>query len=207
MPVIGYVLILAGLLLIRQVATGRALETPSDIRGMFTAALNGDFDGVKAITGQRGSALKSGTTASATSAAVVPGGSSELLKEMVRLGSGKPYVFGAEGPSSYDCSGLVWRAVYNLGIYRGPRFTAGTSFISAMRGKMTQVTSPQVGDIVLWNGHHIGVVAGADKMYSARSTDKGIGYSSLSGDDSYFRNTFGVSATYYRLNDGGSVSV
>lgn len=207
MTVLGYVAILAGVLLIRQVAVGRALETPDDIRGMFVAALQGDFSGVKTITGQRGSAFSPGASASASSASFVPGGSSALLSEMHRLGDGKPYVYGAQGPAAYDCSGLVWRALYNLGVYRGPRFTAGTSMLSAMKGKMTEVTSPTVGDIVLWSGHHVGVVSGPDRMFSARSSDKGIGESSLSGDDSYFRNNYGVSAKYYRLSAVGSASV
>src|ERR1041384_6945679 len=29
---------------------------------------------------------------------------------------GKPYVFGAEGPNSYDCSGLVWAAYRSVGV-------------------------------------------------------------------------------------------
>ena len=29
---------------------------------------------------------------------------------------GKPYVFGAEGPDSYDCSGLTWASYRSVGV-------------------------------------------------------------------------------------------
>lgn len=196
MPVIGYLSILAGVLLIRQVAVGRARETPTDIRDLIVSAFRGDFAGVSAVTSQRGSVL----SPVAIGSSVVTGGGSALESEMRRIGSGRPYVFGAEGPSAYDCSGLVWRALYNLGVYRGPRFTADSSMLSALSGKIAQVSSPAPGDIVLWSGHHVGVVTGPDRMFSALNSSDGIIESSISGNTSHYSPP--SSPTYYRLTNG-----
>lgn len=104
--------------------------------------------------------------------------------KVVALGeAAKGYVWGATGPEYYDCSGLIWRALYDLGYYKGQRFT--TSSFEGIASTFAEGSDGSVyGDIVLWPTRHIGIVIGGDKMYSARSTTKGIGYSSIAGDTS-----------------------
>lgn len=185
-----------GVLLIRQVVVGRVKETPSDMRDFATAALSGDTATMQTVFSRRGSNVETDvtdtvaadTSVSTTSAVSLAASSvgSPLVAEMTRLGTAaKGYVWGATGPSYYDCSGLVWRALKNLGLYSGPRFTSAT--FEAVAPKFAQrVNSPAVGDIIVWPGHHIGVAINDTDMYSARSPSKGIGPSSISGDSSYF---------------------
>lgn len=191
----------------RQVMAGRVKETPDDLRDIAVAVVNGDFDALTSVLSQRGENVSpdvSGTVAASdtsgdtTLPTVVSGA---LLAECVKLGSAaRGYRLGATGPDYYDCSGLVWRAMKNLGMYEGPRFTTST-FVRAVGNTFSQVQSPSSGDIVLWSGKHIGVVSGPDKMYSAMSPSSGIGYGSISGSNGYF----GRTATFYRTtNQGGN---
>ncbi|MEU8321459.1 NlpC/P60 family protein [Nonomuraea sp. NPDC048881] len=79
----------------------------------------------------------------------------------------KPYVWGAEGPRSYDCSGLVMAAYQRVGIslphYTGDQWTAGR-----------QVSRDQLrpGDLVFFYSdlHHVGIYIGGGMMVHAPRT-------------------------------------
>lgn len=73
--------------------------------------------------------------------------------------AGKPYVYGATGPSSFDCSGLTGWAYRAVGINL-PRSS------SAQAAVMTPVSDPQPGDLVYMPGH-IGIYAGDGMMWHA----------------------------------------
>ena len=139
-------------------------------------------------------ALATAPAASATgTAGVGSGGGSALLTEARKLGAaaGNGYVWGATGPASYDCSGLVWKAARNIGVYKGERFTTHT-FRAASKGWAAETKSPAVGDVVLWS-EHMGIVSKLpDTYYSALSSRSGIKESSIkihSGTPSYWRLT------------------
>ncbi|MEJ6401037.1 tape measure protein [Nicoliella lavandulae] len=89
--------------------------------------------------------------------------SSELLNAVMKYGSGHKYVWGATGPDSFDCSGLVQYALHKLGIDY-PR-TSGAQIEHAQHITRSQA---RTGDLV-GNGEHIGVVANdsATKYFSA----------------------------------------
>ena len=199
MPTTGLFLLTLGALLIRQVWVGRVSETPQDLRDISLALLSGDSAKMREVMSLRGEnvTVSAGSEVATTADTVAP--SSSLLSEAISLGSkATGYSYGATGPTTYDCSGLVWKATKALGIYKGARFTTSTA--DAVFPKFaTKVTTRQVGDIVLWPGKHMGIVSGADSYYSARSTEKGIGYSSLSGDIAYFA---GIAPEYWRVNNG-----
>lgn len=198
MPIaVGYLLLGLGAVLARQVAVGRAMETPGDIRDLAVALLSADTGSMQEVFSRRGenvSVEDSGEVASVESSTETPG-STELSRKVVSLGqNSRGYALGAEGPTYYDCSGLVWRAAKSLGIYNGPRFTT-SNFKSIAKGWAHKVGTPKPGDIVLWPTHHMGVYVGNNKMYSARSPSKGVGYSSISGDSGYF----GSQPEYWRV--------
>lgn len=204
---VGYIFVGIAALLMRQVIVGRVSETPSDIKDLVTALLNGDTAAAAAVTAKRGSNVDLPTST------MEVGGSTDLkgfnqnliatgngyvllLSEVKRLGAGaKGYSYGAIGPTDYfDCSGLVWRAMRNLGIYTGNRFT--TSTIQYLVPKtLTRVTTPQAGDIVVWPGHHMGVVDGANSFYSAKNPHSGIGEDTITNFDKQFG-----SHVLYRVN-------
>ncbi|MEV0586900.1 C40 family peptidase [Nonomuraea sp. NPDC050310] len=79
----------------------------------------------------------------------------------------KPYVWGAEGPNSYDCSGLVMAAYQQVGIslphYTGDQWTAG-------RHISREELRP--GDLVFFYNdlHHVGIYVGGGMMVHAPQT-------------------------------------
>ncbi|OHV46001.1 glycoside hydrolase [Parafrankia colletiae] len=90
---------------------------------------------------------------------------------LASLHAGKPYVYGAEGPSSFDCSGLVQYVYRQLG-KNLPRTTdqqyAATTRISQY--------NKAPGDLIFFgspgNIYHVGIYAGDGKMWVApRSGD------------------------------------
>lgn len=191
MDAAAYVFLLAGVFLLRQVAVGRVKDLPGDAKDASIALLNGKLDAVQEVFARRGTNVDtpSVTDAVASSSESTDGVSTpnnEIVARVEKLGNAaRGYRLGATGPDYYDCSGLIWRAVKELAIYSGGRFTT-SSFHAIAKSWTTQVSKPVPGDIVLWPTHHMGIYLGNDKMYSARSTSKGIGESSVSGDTSYF---------------------
>lgn len=69
---------------------------------------------------------------------------------------GTPYVWGGEGPHGIDCSGLVSRALWDIGAAT-PRLTS-----VALRGLGLAVQTLRPGDI-LWKPGHVGIVVGYDR--------------------------------------------
>ncbi|MBM7870165.1 cell wall-associated NlpC family hydrolase [Clostridium pascui] len=93
---------------------------------------------------------------------------------------GKPYVWGAAGPSAFDCSGFtlyVYRAFgVNLGHYTGTQFSTG------------QAVSKEnllPGDLVFFNTDssisHVGIYVGEGQFIHASSGSGKVIVSSLSG--------------------------
>lgn len=183
MRTLGYSLIFVALWLIQRVATGNATTVIDDTADAFAAVATNRYDDLRAVVGRvpEGVPAKSvGTLPKPSPDTAASGGS--LLGMMRQLGEGRPYRWGATGPNSYDCSGLVWRSMQKLGIYTGPRFTTST-FGAAMRasGLATRVDDPAPGDVVVWPSSHMGVLVGGDVMYAARSARTGIGTQSIAG--------------------------
>ncbi len=80
---------------------------------------------------------------------------------------GKPYVWGADGPNSYDCSGLTMWAYARVGIslphYTGSQWNAG---VHVSRDQL------QPGDLVFFYSdlHHVGMYIGDGQMVHAPQT-------------------------------------
>lgn len=195
MSTIGWILILFGALLIRQVAHGRALNLPEDISDAFLAIVSGDADGLSGVLSRSGD--------SATPTAVQPvggalggplgvGATGLAAAAMKRGKAAKGYRWAATGPDWYDCSGLIWRACQDVG-YKGSRFTTADI---RMRSGFKRVDAPgtegpgfvaaTINDIVLWPAGsggitgHMGVITGPDQFYSARSPRSGISNAKIS---------------------------
>jgi cell wall-associated NlpC family hydrolase len=85
---------------------------------------------------------------------------------LASLQAGKPYVYGADGPSSFDCSGLVQYIYKQLGKTL-PR-TTDDQFDATTRVSMY---NKQPGDLIFLgtpgNIYHVGIYAGDGKMWVA----------------------------------------
>lgn len=75
---------------------------------------------------------------------------------------GSPYIFGAEGPDAFDCSGLIqW--VYGRAGIATPRIA------EQQQRWATPVARPAQGDLVFYGApaYHVGLYIGAGKMIHA----------------------------------------
>lgn len=95
---------------------------------------------------------------------------------------GKPYVYGDEGPNSFDCSGLI-QYVFGLVGVRTPRTAA------QQQRWATPVANPLPGDLVYWGdpATHTALYIGAGKIISAPGRGKKVHISSLYGNPTFGR--------------------
>jgi cell wall-associated NlpC family hydrolase len=93
-----------------------------------------------------------------------PGGAAGVAAKTACAQIGKPYVWGADGPSSFDCSGLTqyaWKAAgVNLTHYTGAQWNEGTPISRA---------NLRAGDLVFFYSdlHHVGMYVGNGLMVHA----------------------------------------
>ncbi|MFA5919080.1 MAG: C40 family peptidase [Candidatus Nanopelagicaceae bacterium] len=99
--------------------------------------------------------------------------------------AGKPYVWGAQGPNSFDCSGLVYAAFKSAGL-GWPNWDRLNAALYAGYVKHVSLSELQPGDLLYYsyNGsiaaiHHITIYAGDGMMWEARSTKSGLRFSNM----------------------------
>jgi len=97
----------------------------------------------------------------------------------------KPYVWGAQGPSSFDCSGLVYAAYKSAGL-NWPNWDRLNAALYAGYTKHVSLTELQPGDLLFYSYkgtistiHHISIYAGGGMMWEANSTKIGLIYSNI----------------------------
>lgn len=118
------------------------------------------------------------------------GDATGLLAAVEKYGRGKRYVWGAAGPNTFDCSGLVMYALkHSFGIDY-PHFSG------AQYGKTKHISrsNAKPGDLVFWGpGKHVGVFAGGNKYWSAFAPNghPDIGMHSISGSVPGYSPLFG----------------
>lgn len=207
MNTIGWLFIFAAGVLLDAVRRGRADDLPEDVTDTFVALVTLDGNKLREVSQRRGEGL----SAERASASAAPGpyaagsggqNGTALLSEARRLGNAaqgySQNLAKRTGPDFYDCSGLVFRAAKNIGVYTGGSFNTQT-FVVQGRKTWTQVKGePQVGDVVLWRYYlpaHMGIVSGPDQYYSAKSRKSGIGEGSISGH--------GGTPEFFRLRTDG----
>jgi cell wall-associated NlpC family hydrolase len=97
----------------------------------------------------------------------------------------KPYIWGSEGPNSFDCSGLVYAAYRSAGL-GWPNWDRLNSALYAGYVKHVTLNELEPGDLLFYSYkgnistiHHITIYAGGGMMWEANSKGKGLLYSSI----------------------------
>jgi cell wall-associated NlpC family hydrolase len=105
----------------------------------------------------------------------------ENMKAIIQRHLGRPYVWGASGLKSFDCSGFVWRVLFDNGILI-KRTTARKLYVSMPVVSAQEQWRP--GNIVFFDDlKHCGIVEGPARFYHAESS---VG-TNLSRFDPYWR--------------------
>lgn len=132
------------------------------------------------------STKKSGSSSgtAAPSAANMSGGVATLIS-IAQSKLGCPYVWGAKGPNSFDCSGFVYWCLNQAGVNQSYLTSSGWRNV----GRYTRINNfseIQAGDIVVVSGH-VGIAAGGGTVIDASSSNGRVIHHSLS---SWWANNF-----------------
>ena len=112
---------------------------------------------------------------------VTPSNVGEKMVEIAKKCLGVPYVWGGESMRGFDCSGLVYYVLKNLGY--SPNRTASTQY---KMGTYVEKDDLQIGDLVFFAGtsksgiSHVGIYAGDGMFIHAPHTGDVVKYSDLS---------------------------
>lgn len=153
------------------------------------AAIRGAGDAA-AAAGSTGAAAAGEAAAGMVSATGVRG---RVVAE-ARKHLGKRYVYGAKGPTSFDCSGLV-QYVYERAAGKS---IPAPSQLQCLRGRSVSEAAAQPGDLVCY-GHpawHIGIYLGGGQLLHAANPSKGVVVESVGWNGSrYYRDVLSGSTT------------
>ncbi|RVU70928.1 MULTISPECIES: C40 family peptidase [Lactobacillus] len=102
---------------------------------------------------------------------------------LAKAEAGKNYVWGAEGPDSFDCSGLVQYVFSQAAGVNLPR----TTYAQVKSGTSVSMDNLQPGDLLFWGSatapYHVGIYLGNNKYIHAATPKQGVVVQTLS---SYF---------------------
>lgn len=98
---------------------------------------------------------------------------------------GKPYVWGASGPTSFDCSGLT-SYVYSHALGKN---IGRTTYQQVNAGTRVSLSQLQPGDLIFWGNYHVGIYLGNNQYIHAPQPGQSVKVATIS---SYFQPSYGV---------------
>jgi peptidoglycan DL-endopeptidase CwlO len=128
-------------------------------------------------------------SAASSASGVSSASTSELRQRVISFALSKlghPYVFGADGPNAYDCSGLVSAAYAQAGITVGSY--TGTQ---AKAVRQVPLSAAQPGDLLFFFGQgaaHVAIYLGNGRMVHAVNPSQGITINRIT--DTWYRERF-----------------
>ena len=166
---------------------GIAVTVHSSSNGWSKVSVNG-------MTGYVSSSYLSSTKPSNSSSSTDSSTSSKVDKVLNFASQqlGKPYVWGAQGPNSFDCSGLTYYIYKNAAGITLPR----TSVEQSKYGTTVSKSNLKAGDLIFFDTSgpndggvsHVGIYVGNGQMIHASSSQKKI--VKVSVETSYWNNAF-----------------
>ena len=107
----------------------------------------------------------------------------EAVAGLAKKQVGKRYVYGATGPSAFDCSGLAQYVYKKAAKKTLPRTTYG----QVTKGKKISLSHLKKGDLLFWGSasapYHVGIYVGNNQYIHAATPGQGVIKQTLS---SYF---------------------
>ncbi|MED1014670.1 C40 family peptidase, partial [Bacillus mycoides] len=112
------------------------------------------------------------------------------LVEFAKKQYGKPYVFGTQGPNTFDCSGFIYYVLKNNGYSISRQSVAGY-----WNSGLTERTStPRAGDLIYFQNtytsgpSHMGIMINTTEFIHAADEKTGVTITSI--NNSYFKSHF-----------------
>jgi cell wall-associated NlpC family hydrolase len=160
----------------RQRQAGLKAKAEAEARAAALAAAQARAAAVAAAQRQAAAAARA---AGAQAPVNQPAGGASAVIAFAQGQIGKPYVWGAAGPDTFDCSGLTLRAWAQAGV--NLLHYTGFQWAQTRRVPLSQL---QPGDLVFYgadgpNSHHVGLYVGNGVMINAPHTGALVRYDNI----------------------------
>ena len=176
---------------IKTLSKGTAVTVHSSNNGWSNVSANGveGYVSTSYLSSTKPSTSGSSSSSSSNSSTSV---SVDKVLDFAHQQLGKPYVWGAQGPNSFDCSGLIYYVYKNAANITLPR----TSVEQSKFGTTVSKSNLKAGDLVFFDTNgpnngavsHVGIYAGEGQLIHASSSNKKI--VKVNMETSYWNNTY-----------------
>ena len=160
-----------------QSGTAKSKPKPKAKANTPSRGNRGGAAGGNSVPAGRGDTGSGGSVSSGVGGATVSGSAGSLIS-IASSKIGSPYVWGAKGPNSFDCSGFVYWCLNQAGV--GTSYMTSSGWRNPGRFKKVSMGELQAGDIVVVRGH-VGIYAGGGSVIDASSSNGRVVHRSLSG--------------------------
>ena len=178
---------------VKTLSKGTAVTVHSSNNGWSNVSANGveGYVSTSYLSSTKPSTSGSSSSSSSNSSTSV---SVDKVLDFAHQQLGKPYVWGAQGPNSFDCSGLIYYVYKNAANITLPR----TSVEQSKFGTTVSKSNLKAGDLVFFDTNgpnngavsHVGIYAGEGQLIHASSSSKKI--VKVNMETSYWNNTYVV---------------
>ena len=164
---------------IRTLSKGTAVTVHSSSNGWSKISVNGveGYVSTSYLSSTKPSTSGSSSSSSSNSSTSV---SVDKVLDFAHQQLGKPYVWGAQGPNSFDCSGLTYYCYKNAAGITLNRSSAA----QASNGRYVSKSELKPGDLIFFNSgtnriRHVGMYVGNGQFIHAPSPGKSVKYENL----------------------------
>lgn len=171
--------------------TGDNVKKAPANSGSSGSSSSGSSGGNKRPSGSSGGSSSGSSSGGSSSGGSSGGGvihNSSGVSSLIAVAQSKigcPYVWGAKGPNSFDCSGFVYWCLNQVGVKQSYLTSSGWRNVGRYT-KISNFSDIQAGDIVVVRGH-VGIAAGGGTVIDASSSNGRVVHRGLS---SWWANNF-----------------